>query len=58
MKDRVKYAGIGGIVLCTGVLAAFSGGFAFYTIFSPKGEAVHDSAVHLDVILPTLIFEA
>jgi hypothetical protein len=56
MKDRVKYAGIGGIVLCTGVLAAFSGGFAFYTIFSPKGEAVHDSAVHLDVILPTLIF--
>ena len=39
MKDRVKYAGIGGIVLCTGVLAAFSGGFAFYTIFSPKGEA-------------------
>jgi len=23
MKDRVKYAGIGGIVLCTGVLAAF-----------------------------------
>ena len=56
MKDRVKYAGIGGIVLCTGVLAAFSGGFAFYTIFSPKGEAVHDSAVHLDVILPTIIF--
>ena len=24
MKDRVKYAGIGGIVLCTGLLAAFS----------------------------------
>ena len=32
MQDRVKYAGIGGIVLCTGLLAAFSGGFAFYTI--------------------------
>ena len=30
MKDRVKYAGIGGIVLCTGLLAAFSGGYAFY----------------------------
>jgi len=40
MQDRVKYAGIGGIVFCTGVLAAFSGGFAFHTIFGPKGEAV------------------
>jgi hypothetical protein len=56
MKDRVKYGGIGGIVLCTGILAAFSGGFAFYTIFSPKGEAVHDSAIHADVIVPTIIF--
>jgi hypothetical protein len=56
MKDRVKYAGIGGIVLCTGLLAAFSGGYAFYTIFSPKGEAVHDSALHLDSILPSIIF--
>ena len=32
-QDRVKYAGIGGIVLCTGALAVFSGGFAFYTAF-------------------------
>jgi hypothetical protein len=56
MKDRVKYAGIGGIVLCTGLLAAFSGGYAFYTIFSPKGEAVHDSALHLGSILPSIIF--
>lgn len=56
MKDRVKYGGIGGIVLCTGILAAFSGGFAFYTIFSPKGEAVHDGAFNSDVIIPSLIF--
>lgn len=56
MKDRVKYAGIGGIVFCTGLLAAFSGGYAFYTIFSPKGEAVHDSFLHLDSILPAVIF--
>jgi hypothetical protein len=34
--DRVKMAGIGGIVLVTGVLAAFSGGYAFNTIFSEK----------------------
>jgi hypothetical protein len=43
MQDRVKYAGIGGIVFCTGLLAAFSGGFAFYTIFGPKNNAIHDS---------------
>lgn len=36
MQDRVKYAGIGGIVLCTGALAAFSGGYAFSTIFDRK----------------------
>jgi hypothetical protein len=45
MQDRVKYAGIGGIVFCTGVLAAFSGGFAFHTIFGPKGEAIEIGAL-------------
>lgn len=39
MQDRVKYAGIGGIVFCTGLLAAVSGGYAFHTIFGPKGNA-------------------
>lgn len=42
MQDRVKYAGIGGIVLCTGVLAMFSGGFAFFTAFGPKGYAMDE----------------
>jgi hypothetical protein len=40
MQDRVKYAGIGGIVLCTGVLAMVSGGFAFFTAFGPKAYAM------------------
>jgi hypothetical protein len=44
-QDRVKYAGIGGIVLCTGLLAAVSGGFAFHTIFGPKGDAIDDSLI-------------
>jgi hypothetical protein len=39
--DRVKYAGLGGIVLCTGILAWISGGFAFLTVFGPDGDA-HD----------------
>lgn len=39
MQDRVKYAGIGGIVFSTGILATFAGGFAFHTAFGPKGLA-------------------
>jgi len=39
MEDRVKYAGIGGIVFATGVLAACAGGFAFNTAFGPKSMA-------------------
>ena len=38
-QDRVKYAGIGGIVFSTGLLAAFAGGFAFNTAFGPKAMA-------------------
>ena len=41
-QDRVKYAGIGGIVFSTGLLAAFAGGFAFNTAFGPKGLAGDD----------------
>lgn len=32
--DHVKYFGLGGIVLTTGILAALSGGYAFYTVFA------------------------
>jgi hypothetical protein len=39
-SDKVKYFGMGGVVLATGVLAAISSGYAFYTIFGPKGDAV------------------
>ena len=38
-QDRVKYAGIGGIVLSTGILATFAGYVAFKTAFGPKGMA-------------------
>ena len=39
-SDRVKYLTLGGIILATGVMAALAGGYAFYTIFSPKGDAL------------------
>jgi len=42
-QDRVKYAGIGGIVFSTGILAAFAGGFAFNTAFGPKSMAGDDA---------------
>ena len=56
MQDRVKYAGIGGIVLCTGLLAAFSGGYAFNTIFGPKGDAIDDLVLSIGTIIGSIIF--
>lgn len=44
-QDRVKYAGIGGVVLATGLLAAISGAFAYYTIFKTKGDANDDAGI-------------
>lgn len=35
-SDLVKIQGIGGVVAATGILAFFSGSYAFYTVFSPK----------------------
>ena len=56
MQDRVKYAGIGGIVLCTGLLAAFSGGYAFNTIFGPKGDAIDDLVLSIGTVIGSIIF--
>ena len=57
MQDRVKYAGIGGIVFCTGLLAAVSGGYAFHTIFGPKGNATDTSLLtSISVKIMTGIF--
>jgi len=57
MQDRVKYAGIGGIVLCTGALAMVSGGFAFFTAFGPKAYAMdqQDSA-GIAFLIGTVLF--
>lgn len=38
--EHIKYGGIGGTVFCTGVLAALSGGYAFYTAFDSVFAAV------------------
>jgi hypothetical protein len=38
--DQMKYMCLGGVVTATGIMAALAGGFAFYTIFEPKGLAI------------------
>lgn len=40
--DQVKYMCLGGVVVATGAMAALAGGYAFYTIFSPKASDVVD----------------
>src|SRR5690349_9948961 len=39
-SDQVKYMCLGGIVFATGAIAGLAGGYAFYTIFSPRGSAI------------------
>jgi hypothetical protein len=57
MQDRVKYAGIGGIVLCTGALAMVSGGFAFFTAFGPKSYAMdQQEAASMGFMAGTVLF--
>lgn len=41
-SDQIKYLCLGGIVLATGVMAGLAGGYAFYTIFEPKGFALQN----------------
>jgi hypothetical protein len=39
-SDQIKYFCLGGIVTATGVMAGLAGGYAFYTIFEPRGSAL------------------
>lgn len=50
-SDQIKYMCLGGIVLATGIMAALAGGYAFYTIFQPKGSALDETTDPLTVVL-------
>jgi hypothetical protein len=54
--DRAKYFGMGGVVLATGILAGLSSGFAFYTIFSPKGDAMEQDVLTWGITLASAVF--
>jgi hypothetical protein len=53
-SDRVKYQGIGGIVLATAVLALTSGSYAFYTVFCPKEGTALSQGVDWPTVLQAL----
>jgi len=42
-SDQIKYMCLGGIVFATGALAGIAGGYAFYTIFEPRGSAIENA---------------
>lgn len=54
-SDQIKYMCLGGIVFGTGAMAGLAGGYAFYTIFSPKGSVLVDE-IHFPTVVLSLIF--
>jgi hypothetical protein len=66
-SDQIKYMCLGGIVFATGAMAGLAGGYAFYTIFSPKTADVLDKAktiidnpdyipTHMPTVLMSIVF--
>lgn len=55
-SDQIKYMCLGGIVFATGAMAGLAGGYAFYTIFSPKDPKMGDLIVSPPHILLAIIF--
>jgi TolA-binding protein len=61
-SDQIKYMCLGGIVFATGAMAGLAGGYAFYTIFSPKAADVLDKTktylenqTYIPTDIPTMI---
>ncbi|TWI78005.1 uncharacterized protein DUF4407 [Lacibacter cauensis] len=65
--DQMKYLCLGGIIVATGFMAGIAGGFAFYTIFEPRGNAIDSfktaaditssyDAVHTGTLIKSIIF--
>lgn len=55
-SDQVKYMCLGGIIVATGLMAALAGGYAFYTIFEPKGSAIEVDTVSWTTSLLSIVF--
>lgn len=57
-SDQIKYMCLGGIIVATGVMAALAGGYAFYTIFEPRGSAIEQESISWSVTILSIIFGA
>jgi hypothetical protein len=57
-SDQVKYMCLGGIIVATGVMAALAGGYAFYTIFEPRGSAIEPESVSWTTTMLSMVFGA
>lgn len=55
-SDQVKYMCLGGIIVATGLMAALAGGYAFYTIFEPRGSAIEANTVSWSTSLLSMVF--
>lgn len=47
--DQIKYLCLGGIIIATGLMAGLAGGYAFYTIFEPRGNAINSFQTVKDI---------
>ena len=54
-SDQVKYMCLGGIIFATGLMAGLAGGYAFYTIFEPRGSSL-DQSIDLQTVFLSAIF--
>ncbi|AWG22243.1 hypothetical protein FFWV33_12305 [Flavobacterium faecale] len=54
-SDQIKYMCLGGIVFATGALAGIAGGYAFYTIFEPRGSAI-ENPIDLQTVFISILF--
>ena len=61
-SDQIKYMCLGGIVFATGAMAGLAGGYAFYTIFSPKTAdvlnktaSVIENPNYIPINIPTVL---
>ena len=61
-SDQIKYMCLGGIVFATGAMAGLAGGYAFYTIFSPKTAdvlnktaSVIENPNYIPIDIPTVL---
>ncbi len=54
-SDQIKYMCLGGIIAATGLMAALAGGYAFYTIFEPRGSAI-ESQFSWSISIISMVF--